>query len=55
MLLRYAAENFAVLRRIALNLLKSDETQKLGVKSRRLLAGWDERYLLRLVAGNLKI
>ena len=53
--LRYAAENFAVLRHIALNLLKSDKTRKLGVKSRRLLAGWDKRYLLHLVAGNLKI
>ncbi len=45
MFLRCAAESFAVLRRIAPNLLKSDKTRKLGVKSRRLLAGWDERYL----------
>jgi predicted transposase YbfD/YdcC len=51
----YAAENFAVIRHIALNLLKADKTQKLGIKSKRLLAGWDEDYLLHLVAGNLKI
>jgi predicted transposase YbfD/YdcC len=53
--LGYAAENFAVIRHIALNLLKSDKTKKLGVKSKRLVAGWDETYLLHLVAGNLKI
>ena len=53
--LGYAAENLAVIRHIALNLLKSDRTKKLGVKSKRLLAGWDENYLLRLVASNLKL
>lgn len=51
----YAAENFAVIRHIALNLLKSDKTKKIGVKSKRLVAGWDESYLLHLVAGNLKL
>jgi len=53
--LGYAAENLAVIRHIALNLLKSDRTKKLGVKSKRLLAGWDEHYLLHLVASNLKL
>ncbi len=51
----YAAENFAVIRHIALNLLKSDKTKKLGVKSKRLVAGWDETYLLHLIAANLKL
>lgn len=51
----YAAENFAVIRHIVLNLLKSDKTKKMGVKSKRLLAGWDESYLLHLVADNLKL
>jgi predicted transposase YbfD/YdcC len=48
--LGYAAENFAVIRHIALNLLKTDKTLKLGVKSKRLAAGWDESYLLKILA-----
>ena len=39
-----AAENFSILRRIALNLIRQDKTTKAGVKNRRLLAGWDEKY-----------
>lgn len=44
------AENFAILRRIALNLLKQDTTKKLGIKNKRLLAGWDQTYLLHLLS-----
>jgi predicted transposase YbfD/YdcC len=51
----FAAENFSVIRHISLNLLKADTSKKIGVKSKRLLAGWDEDYLLHLVASNLKI
>jgi len=47
----HAAENFSRLCRIALNLLKSDKTTKIGVKAKRLKAGWDEPYLLRLLTG----
>jgi hypothetical protein len=49
----YAAENRAVIRHIALNLLKLDKSKKVGVKSKRLAAGWDETYLLHLVADDL--
>jgi predicted transposase YbfD/YdcC len=41
------AENFAIIRRIALNLLKQESTLKLGIKNKRLKAGWDHRYLLK--------
>jgi hypothetical protein len=51
----YAAEIFAVIRHIALNLLKVNTSKKLGVKSKRLVATGDDAYLLRLVAGNLKL
>ena len=44
-----AAENFAVLRRIGLNLLKADTKTKLGVANKRLKAGWDVSYLAKLL------
>jgi predicted transposase YbfD/YdcC len=47
----HAAENFSRLCRIALNLLKSEKTARIGVKGKRLKAGWDEPYLLRLLTG----
>jgi predicted transposase YbfD/YdcC len=45
-----AAENFAILRRIALNLLKQDKSSKLGVKNKRLRATWDHNYFLHLLS-----
>jgi predicted transposase YbfD/YdcC len=47
-----AAQNFAILRRIALNLLKSDTITKLGIANKRLKAGWNVNYLGRLLGLN---
>lgn len=47
----YGPENFAVLRHIALNLVKQEKTQKASVKGKRLKAGWDEDYLLKILSG----
>lgn len=45
----YGAENLSTLRRIALNLLKKEQSVKVGIKNRRLKAGWDEPYLLKVL------
>jgi predicted transposase YbfD/YdcC len=46
----HGAENFSRLCRVALNLLKKDTSVKVGIKSKRLKAGWDHDYLLRLIS-----
>lgn len=44
------SENFAILRRIALNLLKGEKSAKLGVANKRLKAAWDTDYLTTVLA-----
>lgn len=43
------AQNLALLRRVALSLLKRDTTAKVGIKGKRLKAGWNEQYLLHIL------
>ena len=44
-----SAENLASVRHIGLNLLKQEKSCKLGIKSKRKKAGWDESYLLKVL------
>ena len=48
----HADANFSILRRTALSLLKNETTLKVGIKNKRLAAGWDETYLEKVLLGN---
>ena len=43
------AQNFAILRRIALNLIKQEKSTKTSVNIKRLQAGWSTDYLETLL------
>lgn len=43
-------QNLATMRHLALNLLRKETTSKGGVKAKRLRAGWDEDYLIKLLS-----
>lgn len=45
----YAAENFGVVRQIALNLLKKEKSLKVGIANKRLNAAWEHDYLLKVL------
>jgi predicted transposase YbfD/YdcC len=47
----HADANFSSLRRTALSLLKNETTAKVGVKNKRLTAGWNETYLEKVLLG----
>jgi predicted transposase YbfD/YdcC len=47
-----APENFGLLRRLALCLLKKEDTSRRSIKGKRLRASWDEGYLQRVLCGN---
>lgn len=47
----HSPENFAVLRHIALNMIKKETSLKKSIKSKRLRAGWDNNYLLKVLTG----
>ena len=46
---QYGPENFAMLRKIAINLIKKEKTSKRGIKAKRMKAGWDNTYLERIL------
>ncbi|WP_243146768.1 ISAs1 family transposase [Scytonema sp. UIC 10036] len=44
-----APENFAVLRRIAINLLGQEKSKKIGIKNKQFLAAMDDNYLSQVL------
>lgn len=45
----HAAENFSLVKKMALNLLKADTSEKLGVANKRKFAEWSQEYLLKIL------
>lgn len=53
--LGHAPDNLALIRRIALNLLKQEQTHKNGISCRRKTAGWDNQYLLKVLTADRQL
>ena len=45
----HSSENLATIRRIALNLIKQENSRKIGITAKRKRAGWDNKYLLNIL------
>ena len=45
----HAPENFAILRHMAINLLKRENSLKAGLQTKRLKAAWDHDYLIKIL------
>ncbi len=45
---RNAAMNFSIINRLALNMIRKEES-KIGLKAKRLLAGWSQEYILKVL------
>jgi len=44
-----AAQNFSIILKIALNLLKNEKSVKQSIATKRMRAGWDEDYLMKVL------
>jgi len=49
----HGAQNLALIRKIALNLLKNEKTSRRGIQGKRLKAGWDEQYLIKVLKAGI--
>lgn len=47
---KQAAQNLAMVRKLALNILKADKSSKATIKAKRKMAGWNEKFLIKLIS-----
>ena len=47
----HGPQNINTLRQMGHNLLKNEKTRKVGIQGKRLNAGWDEDYRLKVLLG----
>ena len=47
-----AAQNMTIIRHMALNMIKQEQSTKRSVRGKRLKAGWSEDYLAKVLCGN---
>ncbi len=48
-----SAQNYSIVLKIALNLMKNEKTEKQGIQGKRLKAAWNNEYLLKIL--NVKV
>ena len=48
----HSGENLGLLRRLAISLLKQEESSKDSLKTKRLRCGWDDEYLAKVLAAH---
>jgi predicted transposase YbfD/YdcC len=53
--LGHSAENLAIIRHIALNLITHEKSAKVGTKAKRKKAGWNDQYLFKILAQSLQM
>lgn len=51
----HSAENLALIRRVALNLLKQENSKKIGISAKRKKSGWSNQYLLKVLTADQKL
>jgi hypothetical protein len=44
-----AAQNYSIILKIALNLLKNEKSDRQGIAGKWMRAGWDEDYLMKVL------
>ncbi len=47
------AYNMAILRHMAVNLLKQEKTGKGNIEKKRVQAAWDNKYLVQVLSGSM--
>ena len=49
---RNSAQNFSILRRLAINMIKRETSVKKSIRQRRMMAGWNTEYLEKILSVN---